>query len=73
MANRISGGQMQRLSLARALYHNPQLLVLDEFTSNLDKITEEKILKEISNIRITKVIISHNENIKKYCDQIIKL
>ncbi len=73
MANRVSGGQMQRLSLARALYHNPQLLVLDEFTSNLDKITEEKILNEISNIRITKVIISHNENIKKYCDQIIKL
>tara|TARA_B100000902_G_scaffold389197_2_gene435961 strand:+ start:5266 stop:6945 length:1680 start_codon:yes stop_codon:yes gene_type:complete len=73
MANRISGGQMQRLSLARALYHNPQLLVLDEFTSNLDKITEEKILNEISGIKITKVIISHNEKIKKYCDQIIKL
>ena len=58
----LSTGQMQRLSIARALLRNPTLLFLDEFTSNIDKNTESEImgiLEEIRNNAIT-VIISHH-------------
>ena len=43
----ISGGQSQRIAIARARYHNPSLLLLDEFTSALDEASEKKIMNEI--------------------------
>jgi ATP-binding cassette, subfamily C, bacterial len=58
---RISGGQRQRLSLARAFYRDPRLLILDEATSELDSESEEQIQKTIENARgdITVLVVAH--------------
>ncbi len=57
-----SGGQLQRISLARSLYFKPKILILDEATNQLDKAAEEKLLGDIiSNFKnLTLVIVSHN-------------
>ena len=47
---RLSGGQKQKIGIARSLYNDPQVLVLDEFTNALDSSTEDKILGQISNL-----------------------
>ena len=62
----LSEGQRQRLSLARALYHNRQILILDEATSSLDKKNERKILQTISKLRDkTVIMVTHNtDNLK---------
>ena len=59
--NKISGGQRQRIGIARALFTNPQLLVLDEATSSLDGITEHDITNSILSMRgdVTVIIIAH--------------
>ena len=69
---RISGGQKQRIGIARALYNDPNVLVLDEATSNLDIENENKIIEEISNNKksMTVIIISHRKNTVKNCDNI---
>ena len=69
-ALKISGGQLQRLNIARALYRNPQILVLDEPTSSLDKnnlILFGEIIKKLKK-KMTIVIISHNLELLDYCD-----
>jgi len=73
--SKISGGQRQRVGLARAFYHDPDLLVLDEATNSLDKETEEKIIQTILNIKgkRTVILISHEEDILKICDSIYKI
>ena len=62
----ISEGQRQRLSLARALYHNRQILILDEATSSLDKKNERNILHTISKLKDkTIIMVTHNtDNLK---------
>jgi len=72
---KISGGQKQRLSIARALYHDPDVLILDEATSSLDLQTENEILNFLSIIKGQKTIfiISHRESSLKLCDKIIRL
>jgi ABC-type multidrug transport system fused ATPase/permease subunit len=69
LGSKISGGQAQRIGIARALYRKPQILILDEATSALDKNTEDHILDMInSNYKdVTKIIISHRESTLKYC------
>ena len=74
-ALKISGGQLQRVSLARALYRRPKILVLDEPTSFLDKKNQD-LLKEILfslRKRMTIILISHNQSIFKECDKILDL
>ena len=73
--SKISGGELQRLGLARALYNKPQVLILDEFTSSLDFNTEKQILDEIEKLKnkITIILITHRESTLKICDKIIKL
>ena len=71
----ISGGERQRLVLARALYNNPDILILDEATSSLDKSNEEKIINDIFlNLKnVTIITISHNMDSLKYCNKIYKM
>ncbi|MFG6113696.1 peptidase domain-containing ABC transporter [Halobacillus sp. MO56] len=66
-----SGGQRQRLLLARALVHKPSLLILDEATSSLDMKSEAKIEKTISSINCTQVIIAHRLSTIKNVDRIL--
>ena len=66
----ISGGEIQRIGIARALIENPELIIFDEATSALDTFTENKILKEIKTLSKTTIIVSHRMNTLRYCDQI---
>ena len=67
---RLSGGQLQRVSIARALYDYPQLIIFDEATSALDGATEQEIQKTIEDLReyITIVIVAHRLTTVKKCD-----
>ena len=71
----LSGGEKQRLGLARALYFNPSLIILDEATSALDSYAEQQILKTIEKLktRNTFLIISHKLDILDICDEVFKL
>ena len=66
----ISGGEKQRIGIARALTNDPELIILDEATSGLDHETENNILKTIKKIRKTSIIVSHRLNALKNCDKI---
>ena len=71
----ISGGQLQRIGIARALYSNPSILILDEASSALDSKTEGKLMDLIYNDLkgLTKVIISHNKSNLDKCDQVYEI
>lgn len=72
---RMSGGQKQRLGVARALYHDPLILILDEFTSALDRSTERDILKTFHPLlgKKTIFIIAHSKLPLAICDQVYQL
>ncbi|MDP8932033.1 MAG: peptidase domain-containing ABC transporter [Actinomycetota bacterium] len=55
----LSGGQQQRMALARALVHRPAIMLLDEATSDLDSLTERKLLDNLDSLRCTMVVIAH--------------
>ena len=73
--SRFSGGERQRLALARALYKDPKILIMDEPTSALDQNGERIFLQSLKKIigTITIIIISHKENILESCDKVIKI
>ena len=73
--SRISGGEKQRIGIARALYRNPEILILDESTNSIDLKTKKTILKNINNLRGEKTIISisHEMDVLKDCDKIFEM
>ena len=73
--SKLSGGQIQRVGIARALYANPQVLILDEITSSLDVNTEEEIIDVIKNLKGEKtiILITHRLNMLKICDDVFEL
>ena len=72
-ATLISGGQRQRLLLARALANDPQYLFLDEATSALDNITQEALTRSIASLRVTRIVIAHRLSTIRHADRIVVL
>ncbi len=73
MGSALSGGQIQRLLLARALYRRPRILVMDEGTSSLDETKEREINAAVSAMGITRVIIAHRKETINSADRIVYL
>lgn len=71
LGSKVSGGQLQRIGLARALYRNPKILLLDEVTSNLDSETEIKILSDLAKLKsqILMIVVSHSHQVAEYADR----
>ena len=71
----LSGGQIQRMAIARSLYSDPDILILDEFTSALDLQTQEKVFNTIELLKGKKtiIVISHNKLIMQKADRVINL
>ncbi len=72
---RLSGGQRQRIGIARALYHDPELLIFDEATSALDSVTEQAVMEAVYTLgqKKTIVMIAHRLSTVRACDRIYVL
>ncbi len=71
----LSGGEQQRIAIARALVMNPTLLIADEPTGNLDKTTTDEIMRTLCEVGREKTVfmVTHNEELTKYADMIIHI
>ena len=72
---RLSGGQIQRIGIARALYKNPSILILDEATSSLDNVTEKEIIESIDCLddQLTIITIAHRLTTLSFCNKIVQM
>ncbi len=73
MGTGLSGGQAQRLMLARALYRNPKILLLDEATSHLDVGNERHITLGLRDLGITQIIIAHRPETIAKADRVVDI
>ncbi len=73
MGNQFSGGQVQRLLLARALYQQPRLLLLDEATSQLDVANEFRIAQQIRGLAMTRIIVAHRPETIKEASRVLRV
>jgi ATP-binding cassette, subfamily B, bacterial CvaB/MchF/RaxB len=73
MGSSLSGGQLQRIVLARALYRSPRILLLDEATSHLDEENERAINQAISRLPISRVIVAHRRSTLDMADRIVPI
>lgn len=69
----ISGGQRQRLMIARAIAPKPKILMFDEATSALDNITQKKVSESLDSLKCTRIVIAHRLSTIRHCDRIICL
>ncbi len=72
---RLSGGQRQRIGIARALYHEPDLIVFDEATSALDTVTERAVMEALGALQGEKtvIVVTHRLSTVRNCDKVIVL
>ena len=70
-----SGGQIQRLAIARSLYYDPKFVILDESTNSLDPKNEKMLLKELKLMKneVTFIVISHRESTISACDKVYRI
>lgn len=76
LSNQLSGGQMQRVAIARSLINNPSLLLADEPTGNLDQKTGAVVLETFGKLNKegkTVVLITHDEHVARYADRVISI
>jgi ABC-type bacteriocin/lantibiotic exporter with double-glycine peptidase domain len=75
MGSKLSGGQSQRLGIARAIYKNPEILILDESTNAVDEETQSKIVKNLLNDFKNKILlfISHDNSLSGFINQKLKV
>ena len=69
----ISGGQKQRLLIARAIAPKPKILLFDEATSALDNITQKIVSESLGKLKCTRIVIAHRLSTIRQCDRIIVL
>ena len=71
--SKLSGGEIQRICLARCVYTNPEVIIIDEGTSALDKDTELKLIKNLFSLKKTIIFVSHKKSSLRYCNKIYKI
>lgn len=69
----ISGGQKQRLMIARAIAPKPRILIFDEATSALDNLTQKQVSEALDKLKCTRIVIAHRLSTIKHCDRIMYL
>lgn len=75
LGSNFSGGQVQRLGIARSLYYDPKFVILDESTNSLDPQNEKMLLKELKSMKteVTFIIISHRDSTISACDKVYRI
>jgi len=69
----ISGGQRQRLMIARAIAPKPKILMFDEATSALDNLTQKTVSDSLDKLKCTRIVIAHRLSTIRHCDRILYL
>ena len=73
MGSTLPGGQRQRVIIARAIYRNPKLLILDEGTAHLNDTLQQRVLNNLMQLDATIIAVTHDARLLKRADRIIRL